>query len=85
MSAFDPKADISPLELKISQSRLGDPGLSRSRRRLSALKRRNSSSSAAFFSSRTVMRDLSSALPRNFSSALVDGEFFSFDTSLAVC
>jgi len=64
----------SPLEL-ISQSRLGGPGLSRSRRRLSALKRRVSSSSALFFSSRRVMRDFGSSLPRNFSSALSTESF----------
>src|SRR6478672_6369551 len=73
MSANDQSAH-SPLEL-ISQSRLGGPGLSRSRRRLSALKRRNSSSSALFFSSRRVMRDFGSSLPRNFSSALSTESF----------
>ena len=59
----------------ISQSRLGGPGLSRSRRRLSALKRRISSSSALFFSSRMVMRDLGSSLPRNLSSAFPTSSF----------
>src|SRR6478672_4925930 len=73
MSANDQSAH-SPLEL-ISQSRLGGPGLSRSRRRLSALKRRNSSSSSLFFSSRRVMRDFGSSLPRNFSSALPTESF----------
>jgi hypothetical protein len=64
----------APLEL-ISQSRLEGPGLSRSRRSLSALKRRISSSSALFFSSRMVMRDLGSSLPRNFSSAVPTSSF----------
>ena len=59
----------------ISQSRLGGPGLSRSRRRLSTLKRRISSSSALFFSSRMVMRDLGSSLPRNLSSAFPTSSF----------
>src|SRR5262245_7436920 len=68
------QSEHSPLEL-ISQSRLGGPGLFRSRRRLSALKRRSSSSSALFFSSRRVMRDFGSSPPRNFSSALSTESF----------
>src|SRR5262249_28417342 len=63
-----------PLATK-DQSRLG-PGLFRSRRSLSALKRRISSSSALFFSSRMVMRVFGSSPPRNFSSALPTSSFF---------
>ena len=60
---------------RLSQSRLRCPGLSRSRRSLSALKRRISSSSALFFSSRTVMRYFGSSLPRHLSSAFPTSSF----------